>query len=176
LSEFFSDPQVILRLLKKLLCNDRSAIACVGTELRRDDRVGLELCKRLLSLGFPEEKLIKCPYGLENCLSIIIGKKVKNLIIADAAIPPKRNANVFLARADRVSANFIATTHNIPLPMSINYLKMNGVADNSYILGIRASDLSFGEGVTPQAKRSLSEASNLILEAWKICSKTSNHC
>jgi len=140
--------------------------------LRRDDFIGLEVCEKLRVIEGLERKVIKCPYGLENCLEEIIRRGIQKLLIVDAALPLKDlGAPVFLTGIDNMSANFMATTHNIPIPMVINYLRMNGAAREAYLLGIAASDLGFGEGLSEEALGNAELALRIILNAWSKCER-----
>ncbi len=66
--------------------------------------------------------MVECPYGLDNCLEEIVNKKIKKFLVVDAAILPEDlRASVFLTEINNVSAYFIATTHNITVPMISNY-------------------------------------------------------
>ena len=160
----------LANFLADFLCSDDSGIACVGTELRRDDFVGLNVCEALSGVGGLREKIIECPYGLENCLEEIVDRKIKRLLVIDAALPPKDlGALVFLTEIDNISAGFIATTHNIPVPMLINYLRTNDVAREAYLLGIVASDLSFGEGLSNEALKGAELTQKIVFEAWSKC-------
>ncbi len=158
--------------VKGFLCHPSSALACVGTELRRDDAAGLVLCRMLRDTGFPASKLIECPYGLENCLNEIIERRVEKLLIADATLPqPRVKTPYFIAGLDKVSAGFLATTHNIPIPMLITYLRMNKVASDVGLLGIVADDLSFGEGLTERVNEAVKELAVLLKSAVEECSE-----
>lgn len=165
----------LTNFLADFLCSDDSGIACVGTELRRDDFVGLSVCEALSDVGGLRKKIIKCPYGLENCLEEIIDRKIRRLLVIDAALPPNDlGALVFLSEIDNVSASFIATTHNIPVPIVINYLRMNNVAQEAYLLGIIASDLSFGEGLSNEALKGAELTQKIFFEAWNECRRKRN--
>ncbi|MCD6323795.1 MAG: hydrogenase maturation protease [Desulfurococcales archaeon] len=162
----------IVESVKPYLCSEEGAIACVGTELRRDDVAGLEVCRNLESVEGLKGKLILCPYGLENCLEDIIRRGVKKLLVIDAALPIGGEGGEYIITAlDNVSSNYLATTHNIPVPMIVRYLRLRGVARDVTLLGIVARDLRFGEGVTEEVRKTIDEVVEGIKEAYMECTQ-----
>ncbi len=163
----------IIDRIRSFICSQEGGIACVGTELRRDDAAGLEVCRELEGLGLFRDKLIFCPYGLENCLEEIIRKSVKKLLVVDAALPVKAGGERYVVtELNNVSSNYLATTHNIPVPMIVRYLRLRGVAEEVLLLGVVAKDLSFGEGLTDEVRSAVNDMVELIKNSYVKCLKT----
>jgi len=165
------DAYEALKTVKEYICSKDSAVVCTGTELRSDDKAGLLFCDRVEKLA-KEKKivLIKCPYGLENCLNELINVKPKKLLLIDACLPSQKIDSPFIiADLNSVTANYLATTHNIPITITLGYLRMNNVALEVKILGIVAHNLEFGEGLSEQVKQALNELEEAFRDLIKEC-------
>ncbi len=149
--EIIDSVDKLKNILYRLLCREGYTIACVGTLLRSDDRAGLEVCNRVRNLD-----TIYCEYGLENCLSEIIGKRVEKLLIVDAVvIEGVEPGTIVLTSFDKVSESYLATTHNIPVHMIVKYLRLNGLAKDILLLGIRVGNLEIGEKLSGDIARAV---------------------
>ncbi len=136
-------------------------IVCVGTYLRRDDYLALYLCRKLNELGI---KTVECEYGLENCLDVITELRPKGLLIIDAILADVPAGTIVLSKEEDIRDGILATTHNIPIKLIIKYLKeVYGVGDAA-VLGIRALDLSFGEGLSEIIKETIDELINKLFK------------
>lgn len=164
------DARETANTLKEVLCDPKTVIACVGTELRRDDLAGLALCDMLKKAGIDDNKIVECHYGLENCYTELLERRPKALIIIDAVLPREKTSGRYVvAELDNVIANYLATTHNIPITISIAYLKMNGIAEEVKILGIVAEDLTFGEGMSPSVENAVKDLANELAKVLQSC-------
>ena len=165
------DAYEALKTVKEYICSKDSAVVCTGTELRSDDKVGLLFCERIEELAKEKEiALIKCPYGLENCLNELINVKPKKLLLIDACLPSQKIERPFvIADLNSVTANYLATTHNIPITITLGYLRMNNVAQEVKFLGIVAHNLEFGEELSEKVERALNELVEAFKEILKEC-------
>ncbi len=160
--------------ITELVCGDSVLIACVGTELRSDDRAGLEVCRRLKKLGVRgHARMIECEFGLETCVDRIVEERPKRLVVVDAVLTTEGSeaGEVVIARLEDVVEGFLATTHSVPLSMMVKYLRALGCCEEVYVLGVVAKNLDFGEELSPEVIEGVEKIVNAIAEALSSCSK-----
>ncbi len=160
--------------ITELLCNDSVLIACVGTELRNDDRAGLEVCRKLRGLGIRSQAhMIECGFGLETCVDRIAEEQPKRLVVVDAVLTTEGSeaGEVIIAKLEDVVEGFLATTHNVPLSMMVKYLRALGCCEEVYVLGIVAKNLDFGEELSPEVRRGIEKLVKVLAEALSSCSE-----
>ena len=158
----------------KIICGDSTLIACIGTELRRDDRAGLEVCRKLKERGLTERiRIIECEFGLETCVDKVSEELPRRLIVVDAVLTTEgsKAGEIIVARLEDVIDDFLATTHNVPLNMMVKYLRALGCCEDVYVLGIVAKNLDFGEGISPEVMAGVEKLVNTLTEALSSCSK-----
>jgi hydrogenase 3 maturation protease len=141
--------------LKKLLSMNYS-LACVGTYLRSDDAVCLELCDRLQSMG-AHPNIVKCEFGLENCIDVLLLHKFDGVLICDAVISSSLEPGsiVKLGLEDIDENIWILSTHSIPLTHAVNILSEVAGVKNIELLGIVACDLSIGMQLSEVARTTI---------------------
>jgi len=135
-------------------------IACVGTELRRDDRAALELCRELESEGV--EEAVQCPHGLENCLHVIEEARPRLLIVADAALL-SANHDYVLADPSEVLDSLPLSTHSMPLDLVIEVTKMLSGVERVIVLGIRVEDVGIGLEMSKGARERVEALARALL-------------
>lgn len=158
----------------ELVCSDSVLIACVGTELRSDDRAGLEVCRRLKELGVGgHAHVIECEFGLETCVDRIAEERPKRLVVVDAVLTTEGGeaGEVVIAKLEDVVEGFLATTHNVPLSMMVKYLRALGCCEEVYVLGIVAKNLDLGEELSPEVMKGVEKLVNILAEALSSCSE-----
>jgi len=134
-------------------------IVCVGTELRSDDRVGLYICDKMLSLNF--KNVIKCSYGLENCIEDLIN--LEKALIIDGLYTDLPPGTIVLANPDELSDDILVSTHSIPHKLVIKLIRSLGGLKEVKILGIRVKSLDIGTSLSPEIKRVADELVNKLL-------------
>jgi len=160
--------------IAEIMCYDSILLACVGTELRSDDRAGLEVCRELKRHGIRgHARLIECEFGLETCVDRIAEERPRRLVVVDAVLTTEGSeaGDVVIARLEDVVEGFLATTHNVPLSMMVKYLRALGCCEEVYVLGVVAKNLDFGEGLSPEVMKGIEKLVNAIAEALSSCSK-----
>ncbi len=158
----------------KLVCSDSVLIACVGTELRSDDRAGLEVCRRLKGLEIRSQvRMIECEFGLETCVDRIAEERPRRLVVVDAVLMTEGSeaGEVIIAKLEDVVEGFLATTHNVPLSMMVKYLRALGCCEEVYVLGVVAKNLNFGEELSPEVMKGVEKLVNVLAEALSSCSE-----
>jgi hydrogenase 3 maturation protease len=163
--------------LKKILCNGKIVIACIGSPLRSDDRIGLLIFDRLSKIpelkSDPRIKLLKCEYGLENCLTDIIRSGADKLLLIDAVYNKDLEPGeiVLVDGKHIVEKTIIATTHNIPVTITLSIIEKNSSINEIYLLGIRVLNTEIGLNISEQVL----SASNKVIELIRsVLSKCSN--
>jgi hydrogenase maturation protease len=158
--------------VKDLVCGDYYLV-CVGTRLRSDDAAGLRLCELLLSRGFPEDRIVMCEFGLENCTPVIEELSVRNALLIDAALvsgQARETPNYFIASLSSINDSItLVTTHSIPVNLVVELLRREGLFDNVWVLGIIARDLSLGEELSPEVRETVNYLADLIIKALNSC-------
>lgn len=160
-------------ILKDIVCGDYYFV-CVGTELRSDDAAGLRLCEFLVARGFPRDRVIMCEFGLENCMSVIQERSVKNALIIDAAIvlgEREGTPKYFIASLDSIDDTVaLVTTHSLPIRLVIELLRREELFKDVRVLGVVARNLNLGEGISPEVQDTISFLTDLILKTLSTCS------
>jgi len=112
----------------------RPLILCLGNIFYRDDRAGLEVCKRLMEMGYNNHVVI-CDMGLERCLGEVSKRDFDVLIIVDAFLPVPdsdvKPGDVIVVEGfdgirESIVSNSIVNTHRLPLPLVLEYLRSSG--------------------------------------------------
>jgi len=140
-------------------------IACIGTDLRSDDRAGLEVCRRLDSVRIGVKTLV-CEYGIENCFHSIVTANKNSIIIIDSAIVPNTEPGTVVAISeDEISDITPLTTHTIPLTLVLEILKKEISLLRIVILGITVKNLDIGLEMSPEVEKAVRD----LVSAFMTC-------
>ena len=141
-------------------------IVGIGSPLRSDDQAGLILCDILNQNGV---NCIKCEYGFENCVDIVIEKSPEKLVIIDTAIFSGGNPGdvIFLDSIEAFDSTCILTTHNIPIGLLLNTIKELSSIREVYIIGIYPRNLEIGLEVSREVTNSLYILAESIVKCFK---------
>lgn len=141
-------------------------IVGIGSPLRSDDQAGLILCDILNQNGV---NCIKCEYGFENCVDIVIEKSPEKLVIIDTAIFSGGNPGdvIFLDSIEAFDSTCILTTHNIPIGFLLNTIKELSSIREVYIIGIYPRNLEIGLEVSREVTNSLYILAESIVKCFK---------
>jgi len=141
-------------------------IVGIGSPLRSDDQAGLILCDILNQNGV---NCIKCEYGFENCVDIVIEKSPEKLVIIDTAIFSGGNPGdvIFLNSIEAFDSTCLLTTHNIPIGFLLNTIKELSSIREVYIIGIYPRNLEIGLEVSREVTNSLYILAESIVKCFK---------
>lgn len=140
-------------------------IACIGTDLRSDDRAGLEVCRRLNSIGVGVRTLI-CEYGIENCFQDIVAVNKRSIVIIDSAIVPNvKPGTIMVISEDEISDFTPLTTHTIPLTLVLEILKKEMSLLKTVILGIAVKNIDIGFEMSPEVDKAVQD----LVSAFIAC-------
>ena len=143
----------------------RVCILGVGTELCRDDAAGLYLVERLSErLGVPVGEargrllLVSGGPAPENFSGIIREFHPDLLVVVDAAFLELPAGSVQLLPEER-AAGLSFSTHMLPLPMLLSYLKL-ACGCQACLIGIQPATTEQGIGMSPRVV----EGADLLVE------------
>ncbi len=155
--------------LRHILCNLDTVIVCIGSPLRMDDQAGLMVCDKLRSRGL---SVIKCEYGLENCMLEVSELKTKNMLLVDAVYSEDLGPGdiVLVEEKDIIDKNISPiTTHNIPFKTMISILRNTIGLEKIYLLGIRVKNIDIGLDVSREVSIAVDKVVDLILDIVESC-------
>ncbi|MEM1541972.1 MAG: hydrogenase maturation protease [Ignisphaera sp.] len=146
----------ICKFIHNMLKNSYT-IVCIGTYLRSDDRVALELCN---TINIHNITTISCEHGLENCIHEIIEKKLSKLAIFDAAIieGAELDGIAILSLDELEDTHGVSlSSHSIPMNTIVRYLKdeLNNV--DILFIAIPVKNLDIGLEMSPEVKSLLED-------------------
>lgn len=135
--------------------------------MRRDDRLGLVLYDEI---GVSNSRLVKCEYGLENCLDEILASKPDKLVIIDAVYSDKHSAGdiVLVELTESHSMNHVLSTHTIPFTLLFNMMKNMGI-EKIYVLGVVVKDINLGWEISKEVSEAIYELRNVLRNIVKKC-------
>ncbi len=165
------DDHALYQKLREILCKKSTVIACVGTELRSDDKAGIILYNMLIHSLENLDNVVLCEYGIENCLGEIEEKKPETLVIIDGIVANAPPGAIVIAPLETIDESFLATTHNIPLSLSIKFLRSMGLAKEVIIIGVRVQSLELGEEISPVVEKATRRLASKISMVIRECMK-----
>jgi len=141
-------------------------IVGVGSPLRSDDQAGLILCDILNQNGVD---CVKCEYGLENCVDIVVEKSPEKLVVIDTAIFNGGHPGevIFLNNIESLDSTYLLTTHSIPLGLLLNAIRDLSSLREIYVIGIYPRNLEVGLEVSSEVTRSLHVLAENIVKCFK---------
>ena len=140
-------------------------MVCIGTELRSDDRAGLEVCRKLSELH-PRLQTIVCEYGIENCMHDIIALQERSLIMIDAVIVPDLTpGTIVVVDRDEIDTQIPLTTHTIPVSLTLGLIENELGSLDVEVLGIVVQNLEIGLELSPEVKKGV----EVIVKAFTAC-------
>lgn len=148
----------------------RIAVVGVGSELCRDDEAGLYLVDCLsartgLAIGEAGERLLLVKGGPapENFTGLIKAFRPDLLVVADAAYLELPAGSIQILPEER-AAGLSFSTHMLPLPMMLAYLKLE-CACETCLVGIQPATTEQGLGMTQRVKEGAELLAEILAEA-----------
>ena len=151
----------------------RICLLGVGTELCQDDAAGLHLIDRLserlqLPLCEATERLLLISGGPapENFTGVIRAFRPDLLVVADAAFLELPAGSIQLLPEER-AAGLSFSTHMLPLPMMLSYLKLECHCAVS-LVGIQPASTGQGIGMSQRVLDGVELLSGVLLRALEL--------
>lgn len=148
----------------------RVAVVGVGSELCRDDEAGLYLVECLsgrtgLAVGASNERLLLIRGGPapENFTGIIKAFRPDLLVVVDAAFLELPAGSIQILPEER-AAGLSFSTHMLPLPMMLSYLKLE-CACETCLVGIQPASTEQGLGMSPRVREGAELLAEILTEA-----------
>jgi hydrogenase 3 maturation protease len=161
---FSSPPAWKRRLRQAILAADRIVILAVGNTSKRDDAAGLicaeELKKLMHGTTSPGLKILLGHETPENYTGEIRKLNPGLVLIFDATRGQYRPGTVFIVERDKIEENGVST-HKISLALLASYLEET-IGCKVIVLGIQPLDLSFGEDMSEDVKKSVDKLAEYL--------------
>ena len=148
----------------------RICILGVGTELCRDDAAGLYLIDRLsartgIAVGMAEQRLLLVGGGPapENFTGLIKAFMPDLLVVVDAAYLELPAGSIQILPEER-AAGLSFSTHMLPLPMMLAYLKLE-CACETCLVGIQPATTEQGLGMTKRVQEGAELLAEILVKA-----------
>lgn len=152
---FNKKEQILYNKLKVFLTGAQSiVILAVGNEMRRDDRIGIEIVNELRNISLLKDsqiKMINAGTTPENFARPIENWNPSHLLIIDAVDMGENPGEIELIQMDDISSVTVST-HKMSLSMLNKYL-MNKLNLEIKLLGIQIKDVSFGDELSSKLTR-----------------------
>jgi len=144
----------------------RVVIAGVGSSLRKDDFVGVEIVIKLRNKVSQSVYLIECETVPESFIEPISEFKPTHVLIIDAAMLNLKPGSLKLIEPKEI-VGVAVSTHALPLYLFSEYLAET-IGAKVALLAIQPKDTNFGEGLTEELKEAAKNVTSLLI---KILSK-----
>lgn len=148
----------------------RICILGVGAELCHDDAAGLYLIERLsarigIPVGVVQERLLLISGGPapENFSGLIREFRPDLLVVVDAAFLELPAGSIQLLPEEK-AAGLSFSTHMLPLPMLISYLRLT-CGCQTCLVGIQPASTEQGIGMSPRVAEGAELLAELFLSA-----------
>lgn len=142
----------------------RVVIAGVGSPLRRDDFVGVQIIRNLRNRVSRAVYLIECETVPESFIEPISEFKPTHVLIIDAAKLDLRPGSARLIEPNKI-AGIPVSTHALPLSIFSEYLAKTTGAKVA-LLAIQPKETEFGEGLTEELKKTAEDLACLLKEIF----------
>jgi len=138
-------------------------VAGVGSSIRKDDFIGVEIVRNLQNKVSQSVYLIECETVPESFIEPIIEFKPTHILIMDAALLDLKPGLSRLIKPDQLTRRPAISTHALPLQIFCEYLKETTRAKIA-LLVIQPKDTGFGEGLTAELEKTADHLTKLLLE------------
>jgi len=149
------------KLQNWLLNAQRVVVAGVGSSLRKDDFIGVEIVRGLQNKVSSSVYLIECETVPESFIEPIIEFKPTHVLIIDAALLGLKVGAFNLVEPEQLVGP-IVSTHFLPLQIFCDYIAKTTGAKIA-LLAIQPKDISFGEGLTEGLIKTAKHLTDILL-------------
>lgn len=141
---------------------ERVVIAGVGSSLRRDDFVGVQIVKNLRNKVSGNVSLLECETVPESFLEPISNFKPTHVLIIDAALLNLKPGASRLVKPEEITGVSVST-HILPLSLFSKYLT-EIMGAKVALLAIQPKETDFGEGLTEELKKTAKDLTSLLIK------------
>ncbi|WP_440059701.1 hypothetical protein ACSU1N_00645 [Thermogladius sp. 4427co] len=124
------------------------------------------MCEKLRECGVPS---ISCEYGLENCISDIMGYQPDALVIVDAVYSSRlgEGETVFIDDIRVIEDLRFPTTHGVPFELVIQILRRNHYIKEAYLIGVSIKRIGISLEVSPTVLESGMKLADYICKRFR---------
>ena len=157
------DMQEIEDSLRAWLSNARRVVVVgVGSSLRKDDFVGVEIVRNLCNKVSRSVCLMECETVPESFIEPISKFKPTHVLIVDAALLNLKPGSSKLIEPSKI-VGIPISTHVLPLRVLCEYIAKTTEAKIA-LLAVQPKETGFGEGLTKDLERTAKDLTNLLLK------------
>jgi len=138
----------------------RVVIAGVGSPLRRDDFVGVQIVRNLRNRVSRAVYLIECETVPESFIEPISEFKPTHVLIIDAAMLGLEPGSLRLIEPQKIAGEAVST-HALPLRIFSEFL-VETTGAKVALLAIQPKETDFGEGLTRELKNTAKTLTDLL--------------
>ena len=139
-------------------------IACIGNELKGDDAAGPSLAKALHNKI--RAQVINCAEVPESYTGKIKELKPDTIVIVDAVDLKATPGSVSIIEKDKLDEMKLYSTHNVPLRILMDYLRLETKAD-IFLIGIQPSHLVFSSHLSDEVERAVTSLADIFQKLLK---------
>ena len=138
-------------------------VAGVGSSIRKDDFIGVEIVRNLRNKVSQSVYLIECETVPESFIEPITKFKPTHILIIDAALLNLKPGFSKLIKSDQLAKRQAISTHALPLQIFCQYLEEETRAKIA-LLAIQPKETGLGEGLTAELEKTSEHLIKLLLE------------
>lgn len=133
----------------------------IGSSLRKDDAVGVEILRRLVGRVPKNVRLIDCEAVPEKFTGKIRLLKPSHVLLIDAADLGCEAGEARLVPVNKI-AGVALSTHAMPLYMLAEIVKKS-VEAKVVLLGVQPKDVGFGEGLSSETEKAVERVVEVLV-------------
>ena len=141
----------------------RVVVAGVGSSIRKDDFIGVEIVRKLQKKASHSVYLIECETIPESFMQPIIDFKPSHILVIDAGLLDSPPGSFKLIESRETVAIPPVSTHALPLQIFCEYLEEVTRAKIA-LLVIQPKDTSLGEGLTAELEETAEHLTEVLLK------------
>ena len=134
-------------------------IACIGNELKGDDAAGPSLAKALKNKI--RAHVINCAEVPESYTGKIKELRPDTIVIVDAVDLKAAPGSVSIIEKNQLGEIKLYSTHNVPLKVLMDYLRIETKAD-IFLIGIQPSHLPFSSDLSDEVKKTVENLADIF--------------
>ena len=138
-------------------------VAGVGSSIRKDDFIGVEIVRKLRNKVSQSVYLIECETVPESFIEPIIEFEPTHILIIDAALLNLKPGLSKLIKPDQLEKRPATSTHALPLQIFCEYLTKT-INAKIALLVIQPKETGFGEGLTVEMQKTTKDLTALLLK------------
>jgi len=157
------DEAIEQRITKLLADVTRVVLIGLGNPLRRDDRFGIEVIRRLTGKISRDVLLIEGETTPESYLEKIIDFNPSHILIIDAAMIGAKPGAIKLLRPRALTRKVAVSTHSLPLRIFCDYLQRDLGAEIALLL-MQPKETYFGEGLSSEVEETVDKVVSTLTD------------